>query len=140
MSPGVVTVPADLTARELERRFLDPRSGHTHQGYPVLDAGQRLVGVVTRSNLLAFPHLESTDGYTVADLLVQPAIVAHEDETCRTVAERMADAEVGRLPVVARDDPDRVVGIVTRSDLLKARERYLELERQRERLLWQGRR
>jgi CIC family chloride channel protein len=140
MSPEVVTVPADLPARELEQRFLHPRSGHTHQGYPVLDAGQRLVGVVTRSNLLACPGLESSDGYTVADLLVQPAIVAHEDETCRTVAERMADAEVGRLPVVARDDPDRVVGIVTCSDLLKARERYLELERQRERLLWQGKR
>jgi chloride channel protein, CIC family len=140
MSSDVVTVPADLPARELEQRFLHPRSGYTHQGYPVLDIGQRLVGVVTRSNLLACPHLEGADGCTVADLLLQPAIVASADETCRTVAERMADAEVGRLPVVARDDPDRVVGIVTRSDLLKARERYLELERQRERLLWKGRR
>jgi chloride channel protein, CIC family len=138
MSPDVITVPADLAVRELEQRFLHPRSGHTHQGYPVLDAGQRLVGVVTRSNLLTSPSAESEDGDTVADLIVQPAIVAYADETCRTVAERMADAEVGRLPVVARDGPDRVVGIVTRSDLLKARERYMELERQRERLLWKA--
>jgi CBS domain-containing protein len=130
--------------------FLSPAGNHLGLGVVLVPViGGLIIGLMARygserKTLLvagaAGPHLESTDGCTVADLLVQPAIVAHEDETCRTVAERMADAEVGRLPVVARDDPDRVVGIVTRSDLLKARERYLELERQRERLLWQGKR
>ena len=52
----------------------------------------------------------------------------------------MANKGVGRLPVVARERPRRIVGMLTRSDLLKARERYLELEHRRERLLrlpWQ---
>ena len=47
----------------------------------------------------------------------------------------MAEAGVGRLPVVTREDSQHLVGIITRSDLLKARERYLDLEQRRERLL-----
>jgi chloride channel protein, CIC family len=101
----------------------------------VLDRDGHLVGVVTRSNLIQPSVPEDLEGRTVGELISQPPVVAYVDETCRTAAERMADAEVGRLPVVARDEPRRVVGIVTRSDLMKARERSLELEQRRERLL-----
>jgi len=40
----------------------------------------------------------------------------------------VAQALVGRLPVVDRDDPSRLVGIITRSDLLKVHARRLEEE------------
>jgi CBS-domain-containing membrane protein len=50
----------------------------------------------------------------------------------------MATAGVGRLPVVDPDDRTRVVGIVTRSDLLKPRMRHLEEEHRRERLMGRG--
>ena len=46
----------------------------------------------------------------------------------------MAENGVGRLPVVSPDDP-RVIGIVTRSDLLKPRAQTVEEEGRRERLL-----
>jgi chloride channel protein, CIC family len=134
MSPEVVTVPADLPATELEARFFRLRNGQSHQGYPVVDDAGHLVGVVTRSNLLE-PAPEATDQRRVIELVDQAPVVISVDETCRTAAERMADAGVGRLPVVAREDPRRVVGIVTRSDLLKARGRWLELEQRRERVL-----
>ena len=64
----------------------------------------------------------------------QPPIVAFPDETCRMAAERMAHAGVGRLPIVERAQSDRLVGIVSRSDLLKARTRWIDLEERRERL------
>jgi hypothetical protein len=47
----------------------------------------------------------------------------------------MAQEGVGRLPIVSPDDPRTVVGIVTRSDLLKARARILEEEAKRERFI-----
>jgi H+/Cl- antiporter ClcA/CBS domain-containing protein len=141
MSRAVVTVPASMAASELERRFFDPRGGPTHQGYPVLDREGRLVGVVTRSNLIELSQPEELERRTVGELISQPPVVAYTDETCRAAAEQMADAEVGRLPVVTRERPRRVVGILTRSDLLKGRERYLEHEQRRERHLylpWEG--
>lgn len=54
-------------------------------------------------------------------------------ESCRTAAERMAQAGVGRLPVVSPDNPLHVLGIITRSDLLKPRARHAEEDVRRER-------
>ena len=47
----------------------------------------------------------------------------------------MAEEGVGRLLVVSQDDPERVIGIVTRSDLLKARAKVVDEEMKRERLI-----
>ena len=50
----------------------------------------------------------------------------------------MAQTGVGRLLVVAPEDSDKLVGIVTRSDLLKPRARHVEEEVEREGLLGAG--
>jgi len=50
----------------------------------------------------------------------------------------MAQEGVGRLPVVKRDARHTVIGIVTRSDLLTARERVVEIEQRRERVFRLG--
>ena len=46
------------------------------------------------------------------------AVVVFDDSSLREAADHMVREGVGRLPVVARDDPGRVVGIVTRSDII----------------------
>jgi H+/Cl- antiporter ClcA len=136
MSRNVVTVPRALPARELEQHFFDPRRNRSrHQGYPVLDADGSLVGVVTRANLIEVADEDELAALITDDLITRAPIVAFPDESCRTAAERLAAAGVGRLPVVERGNPKHVVGLVSRSDLLKARARHLELEQQRERLL-----
>jgi len=66
-------------------------------------------------------------------------VVARPDETLRAVADRMAEHAIGALPVVGRGSPDRLVGIITEFDLLKARQRQLVEERNRERVLRFGR-
>jgi CBS domain-containing protein len=133
MSREVVTVPASMSAEELEDRYFATDSGRIHQGYPVLDADGKLMGVVTRSNLIA--NLEDMDHRTTGQLVSTPPCVAYVHETCRQVAERMASEGVGHLPVVRADDPKRVIGIVTPSDLLKARALQVEQERRRERMI-----
>jgi predicted transcriptional regulator len=47
----------------------------------------------------------------------------------------MVEKGVGRLPIIATDGSERVIGIVTRADLLTARAKTVEEEMQRERLL-----
>jgi CBS domain-containing protein len=113
----VVTVRAEDTLEAVRRWLADGAGGATHQGFPVLDAAGRLVGVVTRRDLLDPAH-DATR--TVASVVRRRPAVVFEDSTLRDAADHMVVERVGRLPVVRREDPHTVVGIVTRSDLLAA--------------------
>ena len=114
-------------AREwLAEGFGRHRGPATHQGFPVLDAQGLLVGVVTRRDLV--DNSRAGDELLGAAVTRQPAVV-FEDNTLRDAADHMVLEQVGRLPVVSRDDPRRVVGIISRSDLLRAHAPRLAAER-----------
>jgi chloride channel protein, CIC family len=139
MSPQVVTVPANLPLRELVQHYFLGGGRPKHQGYPVVDADGRLVGVLTKSDLLDDWMADLLRGdagpgppVIAYDLLARPPVTVLPWESCRTAAERMAQAGVGRLVVVSPDDPAKPVGILTRSDLLKPRAQHGEEEQRRE--------
>ncbi len=84
--------------------------------------------------------LDSTAGTALApseaiEALVAQPVTAFPDESLRTVVNRMAASGVTALPVVDRDDPNRVLGTIDLHDLLKARVRHLKEEQHRERVL-----
>jgi H+/Cl- antiporter ClcA len=141
MTTEVETVPLSLPLRRLFD-LVYGREGRTkHQGYPVVDDAGRLVSVVTRSDLPELPLRHDLGWLVVADVMSsQPPIVAWPDEPLRDAAERMLQAGVGRLPVVLPETPDRVVGILSRSDVFKALRQRAEEEHRRERLLGGSRR
>lgn len=60
--------------------------------------------------------------------------VAHPEEILCHVADRMASAGTGALPVVDRVDPGRLDGLITEFDLMQGRQRLLEEERHAERV------
>jgi len=62
----------------------------------------------------------------VRDLIKRPPVVIYDDCSFRQAAGTMVVTGVGRLPVVSRDAPGKVIGIVTRSDLLAAHAQRLE--------------
>ena len=101
--------------------------------YPVVDRDKRLVGVITRSRLQQI--LRERDERTLAELSCQDPVVAHADEPLRLVVYRMAETGLTRMPVVERGDSRKLIGMVSLQDLLLARTRTLEAERQRERVL-----
>jgi chloride channel protein, CIC family len=70
-----------------------------------------------------------------ASSLLREPVTAHADETLRTVADRMVSSGHGVLPVVDHSRPQRLVGLVSQFDLLRAHERVLVEERRRERSL-----
>jgi H+/Cl- antiporter ClcA len=146
MTTNVITVPATMPVFEVIRRYFQPGVPHRHQGYPVVDESGRVLGVITRSNLLHDWVTRGLGGENATDLVSMHLIIAYDLierapitayawESCRTAAERMAESGVGRLVIVDTDDPRKVLGIVTRSDLLKPRAREVEEEVQRERFL-----
>ena len=98
---------------------------------------RRLVGVLAFSDVLA-AHRSATR--SLASDLAREPMLAFADETLREVADRMVSSGHGVLPVTEREDPQRLVGLVSQFDLLKAHERVLIEERHRERPLGPRRR
>jgi chloride channel protein, CIC family len=68
----------------------------------------------------------------VRDLVKRPPAIVFEDSSMREAVDHMAREGVGLLPVVSRADPGRVVGIVTRADVVAAHARRIDAERRSE--------
>jgi chloride channel protein, CIC family len=102
--------------------------------YPILRDDDRLIGVVTRTQLESAVHHDQ--GLTPVTLLGHRApIVTHPDHTLRAVATQMAAEAVDRMPVVDREDPSSVVGMITLTMLLAGRLRDLQEARDTARVL-----
>ncbi len=132
MDTDVFTVEPSQLLGDLYRSLTEGSEERRQRLYPVLDVSGRLVGILPWSNILA---AKGDDGRTVAQEMIAPLALAYPDEVLRSVADRMAARGVGVIPVVDRDDPSRLDGLVTQFDLLTAREKLLEEERNAERIL-----
>lgn len=136
MRTEVIALPIDLPLAEVPailRQY--GGAGELKQRlFPVVDTDQCLLGVVTRTDLHgalnggALPD----DDCTLAAIAQRKPQVVFPDEPLRMVMERMALTSLTRFPVVAREDPHRLVGLISISDFLRARQRNLEDERARE--------
>ncbi|AHG87829.1 Cl- channel voltage-gated family protein [Gemmatirosa kalamazoonensis] len=124
----IVTLPASRTLAEVRAWLLTSTRDASHQGYPVVDDLGLLVGVLTRRDLLA---PEADERQTIGALVKRPPAIVFTDSTLRDAADQMVIEAVGRLPVVERHAPRRVVGIVSRSDLLAAHAPRLQAARRR---------
>jgi H+/Cl- antiporter ClcA/predicted transcriptional regulator len=132
-SSPVVTLPADRSVASA-KAWLQSDAAPTHQGFPVIDEEGKVIGVLTRRDLLA-PR--GDEQLTLRALVHRPPVVVSGQQSLRDAADLMVGAKVGRLPVVASDGSRRVVGILSRSDLLAAHERRLDEGRRRaEATLW----
>jgi chloride channel protein, CIC family len=122
-STEVMTIRSDETLESALARVSDRAAGQTHNGFPVVDAGGALVGVVTRRDL-DDPRVPRN--ITVGAALKRAPVAIYPDNTLREAADHMVHEKVGRLPVISRKGPPKVIGIITRSDLLEAHQTRLE--------------
>ncbi|HEX6693211.1 MAG TPA: chloride channel protein [Longimicrobiales bacterium] len=124
MTTEVVALDATRRLSDV-RAWLGSRNNESsHQGFPVVDTQGRIAGVLTRRDLLD-PETGGDGDPELGALIHRRPTVAFEDNTLREAADHMVRAGVGRLPVVDRMD-GRVIGIISRSDLLSAHERRLD--------------
>ena len=158
MATNLLTTGADRPLADLARLADD--AGHRRQRlYPVVDRAGRLLGVIGRRDVSvaragAAPGDRTTTAASTADApatvdgspatddgpatvasIMRSPVVAFPDETLRGAAERMVATRLGVLPVVERDDPGHLLGLVDQFDLLRARDRLLTEERSRQRVL-----
>jgi CBS domain-containing protein len=87
--------------------------------------------MVSRADILRWTVDGGYEGLTLAKLASRTSpLVGHPDDLVGVLADRMAEADLGRVPIVARED-GRLVGILARKDLLKVRARARAQERDR---------
>ncbi|HTP07607.1 MAG TPA: chloride channel protein [Anaerolineae bacterium] len=133
MVHDVPTISATMTVGDLANRIAqnDPTLTQ-HQALPILDANQQLVGLITRSDVL---HAigNGDQAKTVLEAGSDSLVVAYPDETLHEAITRMLYYNVGRLPVVSRDDPHHMIGYLGRSGVMQARLRRHADEHVRER-------
>ncbi|TAL54550.1 chloride channel protein [Pandoraea sp.] len=104
--------------------------------YPVLDEANLLAGIVTRRDMLGAALADDIPPETLIDsVMVQTPMVCYPDMTLREAAYLYAEKHVTRVPVVTRENPRKVIGMLTLVDLLEARLRDLQEERLQERVL-----
>jgi CBS domain-containing protein len=99
-------------------------------GYPVLDDSGNARGIITRRELLDPAHAGLT---RIGDLLTQPPLVVFEDHSLREAADHMVEHNVGSVIVAKREAPTKLVGVLTRGDLVTAHSRRLKETRDADR-------
>jgi len=133
MRTDVPTIPATMTVGELAERMGRGEPGFSlTQGLPICDADEKLKGIVTQGDLLRALKLDPSGKITVLDAGSQSLIVAYPEERAFDALYRMLNNNIGRLPVVARDNPQKLAGFVNRSSILSAWTRQIEDESVRE--------
>lgn len=106
MTTGVMTVRDDDDVEEAARVL----ARHRISGLPVVNGNGALVGLVTEHDLI------SKQGKNVADIMSRSLISVSPETPVEEVAHLLTNRRIRRVPVI---DGDRLVGIVSRSDLVK---------------------
>jgi predicted transcriptional regulator len=112
MTPNPVTARPDDPLSSYIRLFIEKR----YRGIPVVDEDRRPIGLLMASKVmeaLASCRLEAK----VQDVMARNPPIIHEDEDIHEAIRLMISSGLGRLLVV--DSEERLVGIVTRSDILR---------------------
>ncbi|MFJ9535930.1 CBS domain-containing protein [Streptomyces sp. NPDC101225] len=136
MTTEVVRAEYGTPFKEVARRLGE----HRISGLPVVDEDDKVIGVISETDLMARQadtpdsfepkkrsrlagltrsarrHAAKAGARTAGQLMTEPAVTVYADDTIVEAARTMVQHRVERLPVL--DEADRLVGIVTRRDLL----------------------
>ena len=133
MDQDVPKLPADMKVSELSDLIArrDPEISR-HQGLVILDTDGNLAGVITRGDVMRALDADSTGASTVLDAGTHDVVVTYPDEMLHDASAKMLRNNIGRLPVVDRKDPRKVLGYLGRPGIMAARLRRLDEEHVRE--------
>jgi CIC family chloride channel protein len=119
MTQDVNTITYNMNLKELSHIFNQTR----HHGIAILDIHGKLWGLVTISDLeRAVNNGLPLSKTTVAEIGTpyQKLILAYPDESIGDALNKMSQRGFGRLPVVSKEDPSHLVGIIQRRDIIES--------------------
>ncbi|EHP87075.1 CBS domain-containing protein [Methanotorris formicicus] len=115
MTKDVLTVPEDMNLEKFEKHIRE----HKHLGYPVVDENDNILGIVTFNDLKKIGK-ELFKKFKVKDVMTPESklVTVSPKTSAADVQKIMWKNDIGRILVV--DDKNNLLGIVTKSDLLRA--------------------
>lgn len=143
MTHPVVTIRADAKVKDAAALMANKR----FSGLPVVDDDGRVIGMITEADLIRFSHslkvvpikrtwgwvnpyedlgeiagfregLSELENAPVTEVMSRKVITVLEDTPVIEIARMMTKHAINRVPVIGRDG--RLVGIVTRADMVRA--------------------
>jgi len=118
MSSAPVTVRSDAPLTVAERLMRE----FAVSGLPVIDLEGALVGVLSRTDLMALagdPRVEAWQGRSVAATMTAPGLTVDADDSLADAAARMEEHRVHRL-VVVEPETGHPIGVLSTTDLVRA--------------------
>ncbi len=122
MDTTVPTIPGTMKVKELLERIsgADPLLT-TRQAMPIVDADNGLAGIITRGDVVRALGRQPDGGdLTVLEAGSRNVVVAYPDELVRDAVDRMLEHKIGRVLVVSRENPRRLLGYLGRSRVMAA--------------------
>jgi coenzyme F420 hydrogenase subunit beta len=113
MTRNIKTVPHDITVSQ----FLDLVAIYHHIGYPVINENGEPVGWVTLEEASKVEKGKRNETL-VGQIARRKLVAAYPEETALDAFKRMSENETGRILVFERANPKKLLGIVTKTDLM----------------------
>jgi CIC family chloride channel protein len=106
-------------------KLIDELHESGHHGFPVVDEKGLFSGVVTLQDIdVAMAKADAS--LTVADIMTKSPIVAYPDQSIHDAVAQLGGRDVGRIPVVDRSDPKKLLGVLRRHDITRVYTTALE--------------
>jgi H+/Cl- antiporter ClcA/CBS domain-containing protein len=136
MTTKVETLPNTMRVCDVVHFFTAPEA--RHRCYPVVDVTQQVTGLVTRGDAIDWADDVALQEAPLSDVVSDAGLViGFPGDLVTSIIDQMAMSGSGRVPII---DPKtrRLVGLVSRRDLLQARGRTTALERERNTFLFRS--
>jgi CBS domain-containing protein len=133
MDRNPAVIQQDMKLKELADRIAkrDPELTR-RQALPIVDAQDHLAGIITRGDVFRALEANPSNDQTVLEAGCDQLVVTYPDEPLNDALVKMLRHHIGRLPVVERTNPQKLVGYLGRGAVIEARLRRLEEEQVRE--------
>jgi H+/Cl- antiporter ClcA/CBS domain-containing protein len=134
MAQPVDTLPGEMPVQKAFA-FFTGSEPPPHRSYPVVDPAGRFLGMVSRADVLRWLREGWSADQSLGEAVAkEDPIVGHPDDLAGEIADRMAETDTSRVPILRRSD-NVVIGLVARRDLLRVRSTAVRHERDREALI-----
>ncbi|HEX5400498.1 MAG TPA: chloride channel protein [Verrucomicrobiae bacterium] len=129
MDQDAPVIPATMKLLDLSDRIANgDASVARRQGTLLVNDQNQLVGIITRGDIVRALRQNPPAGMTVLEAGSTDLAVAFPDEPLHAALTKMLNRDVGRLPVVEHNNPNKVVAYLGRASILSARMKIHEEE------------